>query len=169
VLGGSIHGTAIGPRCKVRGEVSDSVFLGYANKAHDGFLGHSVVGRWVNLGAGTTTSNLKNTYGPIRLEVGDAAIETGMQFLGTLFGDHAKTAIGTMLSTGAAVGTGANVFGYTSAPKYVPSLAWGDTGAKMQKDGFLKVAERVLKRRQVDVTEDVKAMLERIYDFASEA
>ncbi len=166
ILGGSIHGSVIGPRCKVRGEVSDSVFLGYGNKGHDGFLGHSVVGRWVNLGAGTTTSNLKNTYGPIRLSVGDNDIETGRQFLGTLFGDHAKTAIGTMMSTGATVGTGANVFGYTSAPKYVPEFAWGDTGATMQRDGFLKVAERVMPRRQVEVTEDVRSMLETIYDHA---
>ena len=166
ILGGSIHGSVIGPRCKVRGEVSDSVFLGYGNKGHDGFLGHSVVGRWVNLGAGTTTSNLKNTYGPIRLTIGNDDIETGRQFLGTLFGDHAKTAIGTMMSTGATVGAGANVFGFTSAPKYVPAFAWGDTGAKMQRDGFLKVAERVMPRRQVEVTDDVRSMLETIYDHS---
>jgi UDP-N-acetylglucosamine diphosphorylase/glucosamine-1-phosphate N-acetyltransferase len=164
VLGGSIHASAIGPRCKVRGEVSDSAFLGYGNKGHDGFLGHSVVGRWVNLGAGTTTSNLKNTYGPIRMTVDDTDVETGRQFLGTLFGDHAKTAIGTMLSTGATVGTGANVFGYASAPKYVPPFAWGESGGRMQRDGFLKIAARVMPRRQVEVTDEVRSMLETIYD-----
>lgn len=167
VLGGSIHGSIIGPRCKVRGEVSDSAFLGYGNKAHDGFLGHSVVGRWVNLGAGTTTSNLKNTYGPVRLTVAGKQIETGRQFLGTLFGDHAKTAIGTMLSTGAVVGTGANVFGYTDAPKYVPPFAWGNSDGVMQRDGFLKIATRVLPRRQVDVTDEVRGMLGAIYDHAT--
>jgi hypothetical protein len=150
----------------VRGEVSDSVFLGYGNKAHDGFLGHSVVGRWVNLGAGTTTSNLKNTYGPIKIVAGTSEIATGRQFLGALFGDHAKTAIGTMLTTGANVGAGANVFGYTSVPKYVPPFAWGDTGTKMQREGFLKIAERVMPRRQVEVTDAVRAMLEAIYDHA---
>jgi len=164
ILGGSIRASAIGPRCKVRGEVSDSVFLGYCNKAHDGFLGHSIVGRWVNLGAGTTTSNLKNTYGPIRMTMGDSDVDTARQFLGTLFGDHAKTAIGTMLSTGAAVGTGANVFDYVSAPKYVPPFAWGSSGALMQRDGFLKVASRVMPRRQVEVTDEVRTMLEMIYD-----
>ena len=166
VLGGSIHASTIGPRCKVRGEISDSAFLGYANKGHDGFLGHSIVGRWVNLGAGTTTSNLKNTYGPIRLAVGENEIETGRQFLGTLFGDHVKTAIGTMLSTGATVGTGANVFGYTSAPKHVPPFAWGNTGDTMQRGGFLKVAERVMPRRQVEFTDYIRSMLETIYDYA---
>ena len=164
ILGGSIHGSVIGPRCKVRGEVSDTVFLGYGNKGHDGFLGHSVVGRWVNLGAGTTTSNLKNTYGPIRISVGEDDIETGMQFLGTLFGDHVKTAIGTMMSTGAMVGAGANVFGFSSAPKFVPAFAWGDTGTTMQREGFLKVAERVMPRRKVEFTEEVRSMLEKIYD-----
>ncbi len=167
VLGGSIHASAIGPRCKVRGEISDSAFLGYGNKAHDGFLGHSIVGRWVNLGAGTTTSNLKNTYGEIRLEAGGDQIETGRQFVGTLFGDHAKTAIGTMLGTGATVGVGANVFGYTSAPKHVPNFAWGEGNTRMQRDGFIKVAERVMPRRQVEVTDEVRSMLEAIYDYAT--
>ena len=97
LLGGFIRASVFGPECRVRGEIAASVFLGYANKAHDGFVGHSVVGHWVNLGAGTTTSNLKNTYGPVRLEVAGDRIETGRLNLGTLFGDHAKTAIGTML------------------------------------------------------------------------
>ena len=108
----------------MHGEIATSAFLGYANKAHDGFVGHSVVGHWVNLGALTTTSNLKNTYGPVRLVVGDRRIDTGRQYLGTLFGDHAKTAIGTMLGTGTVVGTGANVFG-AAPPKHVPGVRVG--------------------------------------------
>ena len=103
LLGGFIRSSVFGPECRVRGEIAASVFLGYANKAHDGFVGHSVVGHWVNLGAGTTTSNLKNTYGLVRLEVHGQRIETGRHNLGTLFGDHAKTAIGTMLATGTVV------------------------------------------------------------------
>ena len=103
LLGGFIRGSVFGPECRVHGEISASVFLGYANKSHDGFVGHSVVGHWVNLGALTTTSNLKNTYGPVRLEIAGQRIETGRQNLGTLFGDHAKTAIGTMLATGTVV------------------------------------------------------------------
>ena len=77
VLGGFIRASAFGPECRVHGEIAASVFLGYANKSHDGFLGHSVLGHWVNLGAGTTTSNLKNTYGKVKLQVADASIGSG--------------------------------------------------------------------------------------------
>jgi UDP-N-acetylglucosamine diphosphorylase/glucosamine-1-phosphate N-acetyltransferase len=150
VLGGFVRGSVFGPECRVRGEIVASVFLGFANKSHYGFVGHSVVGHWVNLGAGTTTSNLKNTYGPVRLEVDGERIETGRINLGTLFGDHAKTAIGTMLDTGTVVSAGANVFGRSTPPKYVPPFAWGCTGdERMTEDGFLRVAERVLTRRNV--------------------
>jgi len=166
VLGGSIGHSAIGPRCKVRGEITGSLLLGYANKAHDGFLGHSVLGRWVNLGAGTTTSNLKNTYGAIRVQVGTERQETGRQFLGTIFGDHAKTAIGTQLDTGTLVGAGANVFGWARPPKYVPPFAWGADGV-MRLDGFLDIAERVLPRRQVEVSDAVRDSLQRIYERAT--
>ena len=153
-----------------RSEVSNCVFLGYANKAHDGFVGHSVIGRWVNLGAGTITSNLKNTYGTVRLEVAGTAIDTGMQFLGSLIGDHAKTAIGTLLGTGTVIGAGANVFDAVRPPKYVPPFAWGgsaDGAARVSRDGFLKVAERVLPRRDVAVDHALRAALGRIYDWAT--
>jgi UDP-N-acetylglucosamine diphosphorylase/glucosamine-1-phosphate N-acetyltransferase len=163
VLGGDIRGSALGPHCRVRGEVSASVFMGYANKGHEGFVGHSVVGRWVNLGAGTTTSNLKNTYGPVRLDVGTERIETGRLNVGTLFGDHAKTAIGTLLGTGTVVGAGANVFGGTAVPKYVPPFAWGSDGTRMTEEGFLRVAERVMARREVAFTEARRGSLQRTY------
>jgi UDP-N-acetylglucosamine diphosphorylase/glucosamine-1-phosphate N-acetyltransferase len=167
LLGGQIGGSSIGPRCRIRGEVSSSVFLGYANKAHDGFVGHSVLGRWANLGAGTITSNLKNTYGSVRLEVGADRVETGRQFMGTLMGDHAKTAIGTLLPTGAVIGAGANVFGRSNAPKQVPAFAWGLEGGRMSEEGFLTVARRVMPRRQVEVTEVVAAMLTAVYRRAT--
>ena len=151
VLGGFIRGSVFGPECRVRGEIAASVFLGFANKSHHGFIGHSVVGHWVNLGAGTTTSNLKNTYGPVRLEVEGHRIETARMNVGTLFGDHAKTAIGTMLATGTVVSAGANVFGTPNPPKYIPPFAWGSTGdERMTEDGFLRVAERVMGRRNVE-------------------
>jgi len=169
ILGATVHQCSIGPLCKVRGEISNTVLLGYANKAHDGFVGHSVIGRWVNLGAGTTTSNLKNTYGPVRIRMAETEIETGRQFLGTLFGDHCKTAIGTMMNTGAVVGTGANVFGNAGTPKHVRPFAWGDTGATMERDGFLRIAERVMPRRKVEFTEQVRDMLTTIYDHAAKA
>lgn len=167
VLGGEVGWSAIGPRCKVRGEIVSVVFLGYGNKGHDGFVGHSVIGRWANLGAGTTTSNLKNTYGPVRLDLPGGRVETGRQFLGSLIGDHAKTAIGTMLSTGSAVGVGANVFGWRIPPKYVPPFAWGSENTVMDLAGFLRIAERVMPRRKVEVTDDVRKMLEGIYRVAT--
>jgi UDP-N-acetylglucosamine diphosphorylase/glucosamine-1-phosphate N-acetyltransferase len=166
VLGGDVGRCSFGPRCKIRGEIHGSVMVGYANKVHEGYVGHSVIGRWANLGAGTTTSNLKNTYGPIRLTVRGERIETGLQFLGTLVGDHVKTAIGTFFDTGSVVGAGANVFGALRPPKYLPPFAWGPGDERMTRDGFMAVAERVMPRRQVTVTDDVRATLERIYDHA---
>ncbi|HEX4601876.1 MAG TPA: hypothetical protein VH116_10835 [Gemmatimonadales bacterium] len=167
LLGGAIRSSAVGPRCNVHGEVSHCVFLGYANKAHDGFVGHSVIGRWVNLGAGTITSNLKNTYGRVRLDVAGTPVDTGQQFVGSLIGDHAKTAIGTLLATGTVIGAGANVFDAVRPPKYVPPFAWGADGrVRTSRDGFLTVAERVLPRRDVAVDAATRAVLTRIYDWA---
>lgn len=157
VLGGAIRHTVIGPHCRVHGEVSTTVFFGYANKSHDGFLGHSVVGQWVNLGAGTITSNLKNTYGPIRLDLPNGRVETGRTNLGTLFGDHAKTAIGSLLSTGSVIGAGANVVG-NPVPRYVRPFLW-DHERRITLDGFLTIAGRVMPRRGVDVTEAIAASL----------
>lgn len=166
ILGGFIRHSAFGPECRVRGEISGSVFFGYANKAHDGFVGNSVVGYWVNLGAGTTTSNLKNTYGPVRLDVAGERIDTGRLNVGTLFGDHAKTGIGTMLSTGSVVAAGANVFGTLTPPKYVPPFAWGCDGEWMSEEGFLRVIERVYPRRGVALTAERRASLRRIFQRA---
>jgi UDP-N-acetylglucosamine diphosphorylase/glucosamine-1-phosphate N-acetyltransferase len=164
ILGGHARISVFGPRSNINGEVSNSVFLGYANKSHDGFLGHSVLGPWVNLGAGTTTSNLKNTYGTVSLEVAGERIATGRQFLGSLIGDHAKTAIGTLLPTGTVIGAGANVFGTVQPPKYVPPFAWGNEGtARVTEEGFLKVADRVMPRRDVPVTPERRASLSATY------
>ena len=166
IVGGPIRTSAIGPWCVVRGEMAATVLLGYANKSHDGFVGHSVVGRWANLGAGTITSNLKNTYGPVRLDVAGATIETGHMFLGSLIGDHAKTAIGTLLRTGTVVGAGASVFDGVRAPKWVPPFSWGGEGQeRMQREGFLAIVERVLPRRNVTVDAAMRAYLERMYDW----
>jgi len=163
VLGGFIRTSIIGPRSVVRGEVSSTIFHGYANKGHDGFVGHSVIGRWVNLGAGTTTSNLKNTYGIVRLSIAGAPVETGRQLLGSLIGDHAKTAIGTMLPTGTVIGAGANVFG-EGLTKYVPPFAWGANGKEqLTEEGFLRIAERVMPRRDVAVTAERRASLTAIF------
>jgi UDP-N-acetylglucosamine diphosphorylase/glucosamine-1-phosphate N-acetyltransferase len=163
LLGGEIRQSAIGPLCRVHGEVATSVFLGYANKSHDGFVGHSVLGHWVNLGAGTITSNLKNTYGEIRLDAPAGRLDTGRTNLGTLFGDHAKTAIGSMLSTGSVVGAGANVFG-APVPRWVRPFAWGAAGEEqLQAEGFVTIARRVMPRRRVDVTPEIEASLRALH------
>ena len=135
----------------MHGELSNCVLLGYANKSHDGFVGHSVIGQWANLGAGTITSNLKNTYGEVRLDLPGGRVPTGRTFLGSLIGDHAKTAIGTMLSTGSVIGAGANVVG-APVPRWVPPFAWGAGGAEfLDVDGFVRIAGRVMPRRQVEL------------------
>jgi UDP-N-acetylglucosamine diphosphorylase / glucose-1-phosphate thymidylyltransferase / UDP-N-acetylgalactosamine diphosphorylase / glucosamine-1-phosphate N-acetyltransferase / galactosamine-1-phosphate N-acetyltransferase len=164
ILGGFIRASVFGAECRVRGEVAASVFLGFANKSHDGFVGHSVVGHWVNLGAGTTTSNLKNTYGTVRLDVDGVRIDTGRLNLGTLIGDHAKTAIGTMLATGTVVSAGANVFGTPTPPRYVPPFAWGCSGTeRMTEEGFLRIAERVMSRRNVTFSPERRESLRRAF------
>jgi UDP-N-acetylglucosamine diphosphorylase/glucosamine-1-phosphate N-acetyltransferase len=164
VLGGFIRGSVFGPRCVVRGEIAASSFLGYANKSHDGFVGNSVIGHWVNLGAGTTTSNLKNTYGPVRLDLAGHRVETGRINVGSLIGDHAKTAIGTMLGTGTVIGAGANVFGAESVPKYVLPFAWGaGNEQRLSEDGFLRIAERVMPRRDVAFTDERRQSLSATY------
>lgn len=160
ILGDHLRSSVVGPRCTVKGELSSSVLLGYANKAHDGFVGHSVIGHWVNLGAGTTTSNLKNTYGEVALSFKGKRVSTGRQFLGSLIGDHAKTAIGIMLPTGTIIGAGANVFGGGQVPKYVAPMAWGFEGSEqMNEEGFLAVAARVMPRREVQLTAERRAAL----------
>lgn len=161
IVGDRVSGCSIGEVCKVRGEISASIVLGHSNKGHDGFVGHSYLGRWVNLGAGTTTSNLKNTYGTVALWTPDGVRDTGMQFLGTLFGDHAKTGIGLRLTTGTVVGAGANIYGSSMPPKAVPPFAWGD-GAPYgvyTLDKFLSVAERAMSRRHVPLSDGARRAL----------
>jgi UDP-N-acetylglucosamine diphosphorylase/glucosamine-1-phosphate N-acetyltransferase len=160
VMGGDISTCSIGDVCKVRGELSSTVFAGYANKGHDGFVGHSYVGRWVNMGAGTITSNLKNTYGTVALWTPSGVRDTGMQFLGTLFGDHVKTGIGLRLTTGTVLGTGANVYG-NMPPKVVPPFSWGDGApySLYQSDKFLETAARMMSRRHVELTERARRHL----------
>lgn len=151
VMGGRIAACSIGPQVKVAGEMSVTIMIGHANKGHDGFVGHSVIGRWANLGAGTITSNLKNSYGVVTMQGRDGMRSTGLQFLGSLIGDHAKTGIGTRLPTGSVIGAAANVFGTRMPPKVVPPFAWGDGEPwdTFGLDRFLTVAARVMGRRGV--------------------
>jgi UDP-N-acetylglucosamine diphosphorylase/glucosamine-1-phosphate N-acetyltransferase len=155
IMGGDISGCSIGPVSKIRGEISSSIVLGYSNKGHDGFVGHSYLGRWVNLGAGTVTSNLKNTYGEVSLWTPTGIRPTGMQFLGTLFGDHVKTGIGTKLTTGTVLGAGANVYGSQMPPKAVAPFSWGDGEPYdlYRIDKFLACARTVMGRRKMELTD----------------
>lgn len=164
LLGGVYNAGTIGPRCKIHGEFEESVILGYTNKAHDGFLGHAYVGMWVNLGALTTNSDLKNNYSSIRVWTPGGDVDTGMTKLGCLLGDHVKTAIGTMLNTGTVVGPGANVFGGEMPPKHVPPFSWGD--GKYDRDKFLDTAAHVMARRDVELSDDQRAVLARIWENA---
>lgn len=169
VSGGRIAGSSIGEHCRVHGEVSASVFTGYANKGHDGFIGHSVLGRWVNLGAGTVNSNLKNNYSDVAFWTPRGVERTGMQFLGSFVGDHAKTAIGTRLTTGAVIGAGANVYGTGITPRYVPPFAWGLDGSDLWELGaFLQTAGRAMKRRDVLLSEKAKRQLTAAWERAGE-
>lgn len=164
VMADRISGSAIGDTCRVHGELSATVFVGHSNKGHDGFVGHSIVGRWVNMGAGTITSNLKNTYGTVALWTPAGVRDTGLQFLGTLFGDHVKTGIGLKLTTGCVLGTAANVVD-RMPPKVVEPFAWG-SGAPYDSyniDKFIETAERMMSRRHIALDEVGRASLRAIH------
>jgi len=169
VNGGRVATSSIGERCRVHGEVSVSVFTGHSNKGHDGFIGHSVLGRWVNLGAGTVNSNLKNNYSDVSMWTPRGIERTGMQFLGAFLGDHVKTAIGTRLTTGAVVGTGANVYGTGLTSRYVPPFAWGlDESDKWELEPFLETVGKMMQRRDMSLSEKAKRQLTAAWQRAVE-
>lgn len=154
-MGTKIYGpTTIGPGCKVGGEVNNCILHSHSNKAHDGFLGNSVIGSWCNLGADTNTSNLKNDYGPVRIhsEAEGGLIDTGRQFCGLFMADHAKAGINTMFNTGTVVGVSANVFGAGFPPKFIPSFSWGGVEGLVpyRLDKAQATAQRVWSRRKKD-------------------
>ncbi|HEX8550083.1 MAG TPA: hypothetical protein VF681_00870 [Abditibacteriaceae bacterium] len=160
-------GTSLGPNCKVGGEISASIFQSRVNKAHDGFVGNSWAGRWVNFGALATTSNLKNTYGTIRIQTApEETLDTGTQFLGSLVGDHTKIGIGQMLTTGSLIGTGCNIFGGGVAPKWIPSFAWGGAAgwAEHRLDDCLKTVRATLARRNAVLRPESEAVLRAVFD-----
>lgn len=161
VAGGRIAGSSIGPSTRVHGEVSATIFIGHANKVHDGFVGHSVIGRWANLGAGTITSNLKNSYGDVALWTPSGVRSSGMPRLGSFIGDHVKLGIGSRLTTGCVIGAGANVFGSGITPKYVPPFAWGEQEpfARWELEKFLTATARVMARRDVTLDDAGRALL----------
>ncbi len=161
--------TTIGPHSKVGGEVNNSIILGYSNKAHDGFLGHSVLGEWCNLGADTNTSNLKNTYEEVKLwsYSEDAFVATGLQFCGLIMGDHSKSGINTMFNTGTVVGVNSNIYGAGFQRNFVPSFSWGGTHGfvDFELNKAIKIAKAVYKRRGIAFDEVEMSILKEIYNL----
>ena len=154
---------SIGPHCKIGGEVECSTFHGYSNKQHDGYIGHSYIGEWVNLGANTNSSDLKNNYSNIRFKIGDEQIDTGKMFLGSMIGDYTKTGISTMLNTGTYIGLGANVFGGGFQDKFIPSFSWGKND-KMELEKFLSTLEIVKDRRGLKVSNNEINLITHLYN-----
>jgi UDP-N-acetylglucosamine diphosphorylase/glucosamine-1-phosphate N-acetyltransferase len=169
-MSAKIYGaTTLGPHCKAGGELNNVVFFGYSNKAHDGFLGNSVIGEWCNLGADTNNSNLKNNYGSVDVFSyrEDKTVDSGLTFCGLIMGDHSKCGINTMFNTGTVVGVSANIFGGDFPPKFIPSFSWG--GAQWLRtftfEKSIEVAQRMMERRNLKLEksdiEILKAVFER--------
>lgn len=171
-MGAKIYGpTTLGPFTKVGGEVGKTVFQGYSNKAHDGYLGDSVIGEWCNLGAGTNASNLKNNYSVVKTYnyVSESFESSESQFCGLIMGDHVKCGIGCMFNTGTVVGFGANVFGSGFPAKFIPGFSWGATAGydTYDLDKFLEVASVVMKRRAKHLTEADKDIIRHIFHYSA--
>jgi len=158
--------------CRVGGEVEESIIHGYSNKYHDGFLGHAYVGEWVNLGALTTNSDLKNDYTNVSLKMGGKTVDTGSTKVGSFIGDHVKTSICTLLNTGTIIGTAA-VCVATGAPlpKTIPSFGWFVNGFVSKGFGLgalLQTAKTAMSRRKVTMTAQDEELLRKVYDLTQE-
>jgi len=170
-MGAKIYGaTTIGPHCKIGGEVNNAIIMGYSNKAHDGFLGNSVLGEWCNLGADTNNSNLKNNYAAVKLwdYVTQRFFETGLQFCGLIMGDHSKCGINTMFNTGTVVGVNSNIFGDGFPRHFIPSYSWGGAAgfSTYKLKDALTVAKEVMHRRNLELTDTEIKILTHIYELS---
>jgi len=173
IVGGKIReGCSFGPECRVGGEVEESIIHGYSNKYHDGFLGHAYVGEWVNLGALTTNSDLKNDYSPVEVKIGKTTYNSGSTKVGSFIGDHTKTSIGTLLNTGSTIGVMCLLMASGAPlPKYIPSFAWFLNGRFSPGAGFrslLKTAHAAVARRRCSLTEADSELLRMVYDMTKE-
>jgi UDP-N-acetylglucosamine diphosphorylase/glucosamine-1-phosphate N-acetyltransferase len=161
------HDTSIGEVCKVGGEIEATIIHSYTNKQHDGFLGHSYIGSWVNLGASTNNSDLKNNYSSVSVLIKGKNVDTKSQFVGLIMGDHSKTAINTMFNTGTIVGVSSNIFGSGFPPRYIPSFSWGGSDFIRNYDieKCLEVARVVLGRRKIQLTQAEEELLRDVYEM----
>ena len=169
--GASIYeNVSIGMFCKIGGEVEDSIILPYSNKQHSGFIGHAYLGSWINLGADTNCSDLKNNYSTIKVQVNGKAVDTGSQFLGVLMADHSKTAINTMFNTGTVVGYSCNVFGAGFPDKYIPSFSWGgsDILSTYELDKSISTARIIMARRDEKLLPANEKLFENIFNLTIE-
>jgi len=158
-------GNSFGPYCRFGGEIESSVFQAYSNKYHEGFVGHSYIGEWVNLGALTTTSDLKNNYGEIRVNIGEGQISTGRIKIGSMIGDHSKTGIGALLNSGTYLGVNVNHYGIGLPPKHVPSFSWGTSQGYVDYDSekAIQTAKVVMTRRSLEMLPEEEALLRSIF------
>ena len=172
-MGAKLYGgSTFGPYVKVGGEVDNSVIFGYSNKAHDGYLGNAVVGEWCNIGAGVNCSNLKNDYSKIRLwnYRQHSFARTDLQFCGPIIGDHSKLGVNVMLNTATVIGVGVNIYGAGFPRVFVPSFLEGSANggfSDVPVKKFLAVAERVMARRGLNLTDLDRVIFDRIFDYAS--
>ncbi|NJN18229.1 MAG: hypothetical protein HC822_19220 [Oscillochloris sp.] len=160
--------TSLGPVCRVGGEIEASIMQGYSNKHHDGFLGHSWLGEWVNIGAMTTNSDLKNNYGSIRVVLeGMGQHDSGLIKLGCFLADHVKLGIGLHMNGGTIIGTGSNVFGVHTAPKTIPHFTWGgEVFREYRIDSMIGVARTVMGRRKRTLTSQYEALLRAAFEIS---
>ena len=148
----NISNSIIEDHCKIKGEVHSSIFQPFSNKAHEGFIGHSFIASWVNLGAGTTTSNLKNNYSNVSVKWNGELVDTKSIFFGSIIGEHVKTSIGTNLNTGTVIEMGSNIVSQSFPPRYIPSFTFYYNGkiSKITFEDFKDVALKAMSRRNVD-------------------
>ncbi|MFA9371117.1 MAG: GlmU family protein [Labilibaculum antarcticum] len=172
-MGAKVYGaTTLGPYCKCGGELNNVVLFGYSSKAHDGFLGNAVLGEWCNIGADTNNSNLKNNYSEVKLwsYSSESFEKTGLQFCGTIMGDHSKLGINTMLNTGTVIGVSSNVFGAGFPRNFIPSFAMGGNhGFKEYRlNVTFEVAGLVMQRRGLKFDEVEKDILTKVFEMTKE-
>lgn len=172
-MGAKIYGpSTLGPYCKVGGELTNTVFLGYSNKGHDGYLGNSVIGEWCNIGADTNSSNLKNNYAKVRVWDYEQQkfAKTDLQFCGLIMGDHSKSGINTMLNTATTIGVSTNVYGGGFPRTFIPSFSWGGSrGFSVYRlEKALETAELVMQRRNKKLTEQDQAILNYVFEQTQE-